>query len=165
MPTKPNSGKATKAVSSTTYIKTGSILHKVFSTIATSDDVNKALGQLRADGILPSDGATSQRIINLLRKRLADDRVKDWFSKRWTLFNECTILSLDESGRVVERRPDRVMTDGKRMVVVDFKFGTHRAEYHHQVAEYMLLLASMGYADIKGYIWYVYNNIIEEVKE
>lgn len=149
----------------TTYIKTGSILHKVFSTIATSDDVNKALGQLRADGILPSDGATSQRIINLLRKRLADDRVKDWFSKRWTLFNECTILSLDESGRVVERRPDRVMTDGKRMVVVDFKFGTHRAEYHHQVAEYMLLLASMGYADIKGYIWYVYNNIIEEVKE
>ena len=147
------------------YIKTGAILHRVFSTIATSDDVDKALGQLRADGVLPSYGPTPQHIINLLRKRLADDRVKDWFSSRWTLFNECTILSLDESGRVVERRPDRVMTDGKRMVVVDFKFGAPRAEHHFQVAEYMRLLVSMGHDDVKGYIWYVYNNIIEEVKE
>ena len=74
-------------------------------------------------------------------------------------------MSLDESGRVVERRPDRVMTDGKRMVVVDFKFGAPRAEHHFQVAEYMRLLVSMGHDDVKGYIWYVYNNIIEEVKE
>jgi predicted RecB family nuclease len=68
------------------------------------------------------------------------------------------------TGEVVERRPDRVMTDGKTVIVVDFKFGSPKPEYHEQVREYANLLADMGYNDIRGYLWYVYSNKIEEVK-
>lgn len=145
------------------YIKIGSILHKVFSSIATTADIGQVLAQLRADGILPTDSNKSQTIIDMLHKRLTDSRVKDWFSGKWTLFNECSILSMDGNGQLMERRPDRVMTDGKRVIVVDFKFGTPREEHHRQVGEYMELISSMGYADVKGYLWYVYNNRIEEV--
>ena len=56
------------------------------------------------------------------------------------------------------------MTDGERMIVVDFKFGRPRDEYYAQVREYMSLLAGMGYRDIKGYLWFVYSNKIEEVE-
>ena len=80
----------------------------------------------------------------------------------YILFNECTILSV-EDGNVVERRPDRVMTNGQEWVVVDFKFGSPKDEYHNQVREYMQLLVNMGHTNIKGYLWFVYSNKIEEV--
>ena len=100
----------------------------------------------------------------MLQKRLKDSRVADWFSNRWTLFNECSILSL-EDGQVCQHRPDRVMTDGHQWIVVDFKFGSPKPEYHDQVRQYMNLLADMGHQNIRGYLWYVYSNSIEEVKD
>ena len=145
------------------YIQTGSILHEVFSTIRTTKDIPEALQRLQFEGVLYDEQITAERIITMLKKRLENQRVADWFSERWTLFNECTILSI-ENGEVKERRPDRVMTDGKEWIVVDFKFGSPKPEYHDQVREYMQLLASMGHQNIKGYLWFVYSNKIEEVK-
>ena len=118
--------------------------------------------QLQLEGVLYDEQVTAEKISSMLHKRLNDKRVADWFSNRWTLFNECTILSV-ENGEVIERRPDRVMTDGKEWVVVDFKFGSPKDEYHDQVREYMQLLADMGHTNIKGYLWFVYSNKIEEV--
>ena len=144
------------------YIQTGSILHQIFSTIRTSADIDGALKRLQLEGILYDEQVTAEKILSMLRKRLQNARVSDWFSDRWTLFNECTILSV-ENGEVIERRPDRVMTDGKEWVVVDFKFGSQKNEYLDQVREYMQLLADMGHTDIKGYLWFVYSNKIQEV--
>jgi len=90
--------------------------------------------------------------------------VSDWFSGRWQLYNECTILTTDpETHTVLERRPDRVMTDGNEMIVVDFKFGKAHPEYKQQVEEYKQLLSNMGYQNVSGYLWYVYSNKIEMV--
>ena len=145
------------------YIQTGLVLHQLFSTIRTIDDIEDALRQLQFEGVIYDDHITADRITNMLRKRLSNPKVADWFSPRWTLFNECTILSV-ENGEVKEQRPDRVMTDGKEWIVVDFKFGSSKPEYHDQVRTYMDLLASMGHTHITGYLWYVYSNKIEEVK-
>ena len=145
------------------YIQIGSILHRIFSTIRTTADIDDALHQLEQEGIVYDNELTLDRITTLLRKRLEHPQVADWFSSRWTLFNECTILCV-EDGNVVERRPDRVMTDGHQWTVVDFKFGRPQAEYHEQVRQYMRLLASMGHQNIHGYLWYVYSNKIEAVE-
>ena len=144
------------------YIQTGSILHQIFSTIRTTEDIDVALKRLQLEGVLYDEQVTAEKISAMLRKRLQNARVADWFSDRWTLFNECTILTV-ENGNVVERRPDRVMTNGQEWVVVDFKFGSPKDEYHDQVREYMQLLADMGHTHIKGYLWFVYANRIEEV--
>ena len=101
------------------YIQTGSVLHQIFSMIRTTDDIEDALKQLQFEGVLYDEQITPERITAMLRKRLQDPRVADWFSPRWNLFNECTILTM-EDGEVKERRPDRVMTDGQHWVVVDF---------------------------------------------
>ena len=140
------------------------MLHQVFSTIRTADDIEDALRQLQFEGVIYDEHITAERITSMLRKRLSNPKVADWFSPRWTLFNECTILSLDD-GEVKEHRPDRVMTDGQEWIIVDFKFGSPKPEYHDQVRAYMALLASMGHTHITGYLWYVYSNKIEEVKE
>lgn len=146
------------------YVKMGSILHHVFSTIRTVADIDVALRQLEQEGILYDDEITAVKVSSMLRKRLESPRVKEWFSDKWTLYNECSILYTDADGHVCERRPDRVMSDGQRLVVVDFKFGHPRPEYQEQVREYMTLLQQMGHHQVEGYIWYVYSNQIESVK-
>ena len=145
------------------YIQTGSVLHQIFSMIRTTDDIEDALKQLQFEGVLYDEQITPERITAMLRKRLQDPRVADWFSPRWNLFNECTILTM-EDGEVKERRPDRVMTDGQHWVVVDFKFGSPKPEYNDQVREYMELIKTMQpEAEVNGYLWFVYSNKIEDV--
>ena len=146
----------------TNYILLGNILHRIFSVIRTKDDIGAALHQLESEGIIYDDVVTLERISTMLRRRLEHPKVAEWFSGRWTLFNECTILSM-EDGEVKEHRPDRVMTDGKEWIVVDFKFGRKKDNYPKQVRNYMELLKAMGHTEVKGYLWYVYSNIIEEV--
>ena len=147
------------------YIQAGSVLHEIFSTIRTVNDIPDALRRLQFEGVLYDEEMTAEHITSMLKKRLENPRVADWFSPRWTLFNECTILSV-ENGEVKERRPDRVMTDGQEWIVVDFKFGSPKPEYHDQVREYMDLIQKMESVSsdiIHGYLWYVYSNKIEEV--
>jgi len=146
------------------YIQMGSILHEVFSTIRTTDDISDALRRLELDGIIYDESLTRPRIEQMIRRRLEDPRVARLFSSEWTLFNECTILCRDaKTDKVYERRPDRVMTNGQETIVVDFKFGHPQDAYKDQVQEYMSLLRQMGYANVRGYLWYVYSNQIEEV--
>ncbi len=147
----------------TNYIQLGSVLHRVFSTIRTTSDIDNALHDLESEGIIYDNELTLDRITTMLHRRLEHPKVAEWFSDGWTLFNECTILSI-ENGEVIERRPDRVMTNGTRWIIVDFKFGRPQPEYHDQVRQYMHLLMAMGHTHISGFLWYVYSNKIEEVE-
>ncbi len=143
------------------YIKVGNVLHQLFSTILTEADIEPRLKELEQAGIIYNDDITSRELQDKISCALSNEKVKNWFSPRWKLFNECTILDYDkETGDVYEHRPDRVMTDGKEMIVVDFKFGKPRDEYHEQVQRYMRLLMRMGYKQVSGYIWYVLRNEI-----
>jgi ATP-dependent exoDNAse (exonuclease V) beta subunit len=145
-----------------TYIQLGSVLHNIFSTIRTTADIPRALRQIEQEGIIYDRTLTRSNLETMIAKRLENPRVADWFSPRWTLFNECNILSV-ENGTVTEHRPDRVMTDGREWIVVDFKFGRPRDEYHEQVRRYMQLLRQMGHDNISGYLWFVYSNQVIEV--
>lgn len=148
-----------------TYIKMGNILHNLFSKIRTTADIDCVIRQLEFDGVLYDNDITAERMRETLSKRLSDKRVADWFNPRWTLFNECSILFIDpNTNALVERRPDRVITDGNEIKVIDFKFGKPCEDYHRQVREYMHLLQSMNKtARISGFLWFVYSNRIEEV--
>ena len=148
------------------YIKTGKILHYLFSTINTTDDIDTSLAQLEMDGLIEESDTNIKRLRDMLHKRFSNRQVADWFSSRWTLFNECTILDYDAATDTVrEHRPDRVMKDEKtgEVVIVDFKFGSPRPEYVEQVNRYKALTQNMGYHNVKGYLWFVYSNRIEEV--
>lgn len=147
------------------YIRLGSVLHKLFSTINTADDIDNALLRMEYEGVTYDCGMIVDEIRKLLTQRLSSPQVAEWFSGRWKLFNECTILSYDEEKHAtVSHRPDRVMTDGRQMIIVDFKFGNPKPEYNRQVREYITLVSQMGYKNVKGYLWFVYSNKIVEVK-
>ena len=146
---------------SSQYIHQGELLHNLFAYIRTVDDIPQALARLRMEGVIASD-EQEQEIQKLAVWALGHPKVKEWFTGNWTLYNECAIIYMDKDG-LQTRRPDRVMMKEGQVVVVDFKFGKKKAVYHKQVRDYMSLLASMGYTHIRGYLWYVYNNELEEV--
>ncbi len=146
------------------YIKMGNVLHNLFSTISTTADIPRALRRLESEGILYDEDVSAEKLSAMLARRFENPQVASWFAPGWTLFNECSIISVTPEGEVRKLRPDRVMTDGRQMIVVDFKFGRRNQEYHDQVKQYMDLLCQMGHTNVKGYLWYVYNNQIEEVR-
>lgn len=144
------------------YIRQGQLLHTLFASIDTKEDLTAAIERLLFEGVIES-AEKAQEIYEIAEKALNLDEVKDWYSGEWTLYNECSIIYNDEQGKMQTRRPDRVMMKGNEVVVVDFKFGKKKPEYSTQVREYMSLLSEMGYTDIKGYIWYVYSGELENV--
>lgn len=148
----------------TRYIKIGNVLHQLFSTIYTTADIPARLNELEQQGIIYNDEITSAQLRTRIEDAITNPQVQEWFSKRWQLYNECTILEYNkDTNEMEEHRPDRVMTDGKEFVVVDFKFGKEREEYKKQVQQYMEILIRMGHTKVSGYLWYVVKNNVVEV--
>lgn len=148
--------------SDSSYLDRGLLLHALFAMIRTTDDVTSAIDRMERDGLI--DTADRKEIEHIVHRALTLPQASDWFSGHYTLFNECTILYRDDDGTVNRMRPDRVMTDGNRFIVVDFKFARERDEHHQQVSNYMTQLQNMGHTNTEGYLWYVYENRIVPVK-
>ena len=138
----------------------GLLMHDILGQIATVADVDKVLQQFELDGRLTKE--KSAETADRLRKLLSSEKPKGWFSGRYKVQNETEIIT--PQGKIY--RPDRVMIDEneRRVVVVDYKFGENREpRYKWQVANYMQLIAQMGYKT-EGYIWYTTLGKIEEVR-
>ena len=144
------------------YIRQGQVMHSLFSMIRTPNDVPGAIARLRMEGIIESD-KHEQQTLKLVNWALKHPQVKEWFSGKWNLYNECAIL-YRENGELQTRRPDRVMMKDGEVIVVDFKFGKPYPEYNIQVKEYMDLLHGMGYEQVSGYLWYVFYNQLEKIE-
>ena len=144
------------------YIRQGQLLHALFSCIHTKADISQALERLRMEGLIESH-THEEQIRKLTEWALGHPMVKEWFSGKWKLYNECAII-YKENGELKTRRPDRVMMKDGNVIVVDFKFGNPKESHRKQVREYMNLLTEMGYTQVRGYLWYVFNNELEEIK-
>lgn len=144
------------------YISQGQLLHVIFSAIATDKDIDHAFSELISEGIISSQKQVEQ-LKKLVYHALSHPKVSEWYSGKYRLFNECEIV-YKKNGIVQTRRPDRVMMKDDEVIVVDFKFGKRKPEYNDQVQGYMNLLAEMGYKNITGYLWYVFENGLEEVR-
>ncbi|MBQ4230196.1 MAG: Dna2/Cas4 domain-containing protein, partial [Salinivirgaceae bacterium] len=84
----------------------------------------------------------------------------DWFSKRWTVLTEQSIMLAD--GEI--RRPDRILESDTEVVVIDYKFTSHHnPEYNQQVSVYIDALRKLTGKKVSGYLWYVWPNEKVEV--
>lgn len=144
-------------------IDRGRLLHTLFASIKVLDDIDPAIDRLIAEGVI-AEKETEDDIRHLAHKAFSLPEVQDWYSGKWRLFNECEII-WQENGKLKTRRPDRVMMHNGETLVVDFKFGKPNKKYNRQVQSYIDLLVRMGAnpTSIKGYLWYVDENLIETI--
>lgn len=150
-----------EAASSRRFMNRGSILHTLFSTIRTLDDIEPAIRQLVSEGVI-GGVISEQEIREEARRAFSLPEIQPWYDGSWQLFNEQEIIWMTEDG-LQQRRPDRVMLRDNQMIVLDFKFGKPKNSHRQQVRQYMELLSRMGYTGISGYLWYVDENKIEKV--
>ena len=150
-----------EAESSQRFMNRGSILHTLFASIRTKDDIEPAISNLIAEGIV-GGVVSEQEIRDEVHRAFAHPAIQPWYDGTWQLFNECEIIWMTDNG-LQQRRPDRVMMRGDEMVVVDFKFGKPKQSHQRQVQTYIDLLKRMNYRNITGYLWYVDENQIERV--
>lgn len=132
-------------------------LHAVLSRMRYSDQMNEILMQVANEGLITTgevDELTAQ-----LSDVLGNPKVSGWFSREWDVLTEVPIL-LPEG---TESRIDRLLTKGKKAVVIDFKTGGRKKVYERQVLDYMDILRRMNFRDVEGYLLYIGENAIEEV--
>jgi CRISPR/Cas system-associated exonuclease Cas4 (RecB family) len=72
---------------------------------------------------------------------------------------EATVIS----GNDAEKRPDRVLIDDDKVVVIDFKTGAEKPADSKQVREYQALLKEMGYEKVEAYLLYIAQNKVVKV--
>ena len=161
------SGEKEAPHSRTNKRRIGILMHKVLSTIYTRKDIEKSLLALETEGEIgtqPEMDTLRQQV----ERAFEHPEVARWFDGTMKLYNECPILTQEYNknrGKYETYRPDRVMISPTEVIVVDFKFGHPRNEYHHQVTGYMEQLRLMEPdRQVKGYLWYIPNNRLEEVQ-
>ena len=95
----------------------GKMLHEIFRRIETVDDIDRAVNDMYYSGLLTLVERENYR--EQVVSYLNDPVYSAWFDGRYKVINERDILFCN-SGKA---RPDRVMVDGKKAIVVDYKFG------------------------------------------
>ena len=135
----------------------GIVLHDILSRINAAQDVQEAVAQAVSSGELPAAEAAETEA--MVERMVATAEPYGWFAAGVETFNELSIIDTD--GKV--HRPDRVVIDGQKVSVIDYKFGAHHSGYRRQVLQYMEMLRRMGYIDVEGYLWYAAENNIEKV--
>ena len=135
----------------------GIVMHDWLAGIITLEDREAALRRLIAAGqVREADIPELQERMNAF---MSFAQPFGWFEPHEQVLCEQDILL--PSGHT--QRPDRVMIDGKRAVIIDYKFGSeHKQTYQEQVRDYVSYFESMGYAT-EGYIVYVTLQKIDKV--
>ena len=150
------------------YIMLGNIVHSILEDIETAEDLERALQRAQCNGIF-KDENQYEEVNSLLRKALQTTPACQWFEAKWRVMNECRILYRDKDEKLKTCRPDRVICNGNRTIVIDYKTShlppspALRKAYIRQVNTYKQHLQKMGYTNVEGYVWYVVLGEIDEV--
>ena len=128
----------------------GKLLHEIFRRLETFSDVDQAVDDMYRTGLITGDERVRYR--EQVRVYLKDGVPSEWFDGTYRVINERDILLPGAD----KARPDRVLVQGDKAIVVDYKFGRKEEKgYLRQVGYYCKLLRQMGYRQVEGYIWYV----------
>jgi len=134
----------------------GIVLHSILSSIIMPSDIPAAVQRAVISGALPAE--EEEGVIRDFSERITAVESRGWFPEDpKAVRNEAAVI--DENG--VTTRPDRVVRLGENSVaVIDYKFGKRSKKHLEQVSDYCKLYRQLGYADVKGYVWYVPDNVI-----
>ena len=136
----------------------GVILHDILSRVVLPEDLSDSVRQAVLSGDLTEDEASDAEA--LLSQRIGEVMDRGWFpSDRESVMNEKDLLDVDGS----ISRPDRVVVDGRKVVIIDYKFGEHDGRYLRQLSRYRDIWKRLGYEDVSAMLWYVQTGEIVEV--
>ena len=89
--------------------------------------------------------------MKMLMDILKQPEISPFFDGRYKIKNEAGILKAGGG----EYRPDRLMFQDKKAIVLDYKTGKEDPEHISQLDQYGQLLLDMGYLNVEKYLLYI----------
>ena len=137
----------------------GTWWHDFFASIKTLEDFAAVLAHHLSTRRI--DGQMAKAVRTKLKKWMNHALFLDWFRGYDHVSIEQSIGLPD--GTIL--RPDRIIIQGKKAMVVDFKSGKPRPSHEEQVRTYMHLLSAMGHQPVEGYLFYLYEDRIVPISQ
>jgi ATP-dependent exoDNAse (exonuclease V) beta subunit len=134
----------------------GVLIHTVLSRIQTAEDLEPALLSVLGEGLINTDEMSNIR--TLLSGLLNHETLKPFFAAGVRARNEAEILV---SGGTAFR-PDRIIYDAGKTIILDYKTGKETPSHHEQVENYASILKEMGEINVEKYL--VYTDEMKVVK-
>lgn len=130
-------------------IEMGNVIHFALSQIKTAKDVDPILERLEIEGHFPKEASADikQKVLDVVNH----PKLADLFSEHRTILNEQEILTTD--GKSL--RPDRIVLDGKRATIIDYKTGKASPRHKEQIANYAAVLSEMDFEVKQSIIVYI----------
>jgi len=136
----------------------GKVMHEIFENIKTEKDISQAIDKLIFSGKISPD--KKSEIKQKIEEVLDNKQIKAWFSDDWHVRNEAEVILTN--GKTA--RPDRVISNKEKTIIIDYKFGEQEEEKHHkQVKSYIKILSEMEGKTVEGFLWYVDLDFIRKV--
>ena len=132
-----------------TRINYGKLVHEILAAIKSESEAASQLDRYGAEGIISANEKLT--IAAQLNHIFSDPQVRGWFNTTAEVKTEVPVIT----SRGIEKRPDRVLIDGKNAVVIDFKTGVEKPADTRQVLEYQTVLQQMGYETVGAYLLYI----------
>jgi len=157
MTIKKNAHKLTVKEDRKDRIEYGLLIHDLLARIKHKFHLPAALEELMQEGVINQD--QRKELFEKVNSLFKIETINSWFTTDWEVKTEVPILP--KSGEM--RRLDRVMLQGDRAIIVDFKTGEQRAGDRDQVAAYRKLLSQMGFSSIQAFLLYIEDAKILEI--
>ncbi len=142
-----------------TKINYGLHIHEVLSRMKYAADVDSTLDKIVFEGLITEVERIELKVE--LSALLNIPEVASWFARSWEVQTEVPIL-LPQGG---ESRLDRLIISDKKAIVIDFKTGEQKKGDNKQVLEYISILRKMNFVDVKGFLLYLRNREVVEVRD
>lgn len=143
------------------YVSYGNIMHTLLEKVTHWEEINTTLDYFIMEGlILPEE---KDFYYKKIYSAIKDANVENWFNGTFKSYQEYSLVTKEE-GKVIIKRPDRVLLSDNTTIVIDYKFGKLHNSHQKQVKEYMDILNNMGYPQVKGYLWYFEDQQVLEIK-
>ena len=126
----------------------GKTLHECLSLITHADTIDSTVRRV-ISGKNDFDQQHS-RLVSDLQKIMQDKQAAMWFEENSTIYCEREFVSV--AGKTL--RPDRVIVNHDKVVVVDYKTGKQLARHADQVNAYKQELQSIYQKPVEGYLLY-----------
>jgi len=129
--------------------KKGSNLHLILAEVNKAEEIVNIVEKLILEGLILEE--EKDDYIKRASTVLAHPELSALLNQNANQINEKSIIGVD--GKTY--RPDKLVLNGKEVSIIDYKFTAEESQSHvAQITNYKNLIETMGYKDVKPYLFY-----------
>lgn len=127
----------------------GKKLHTLFERLTEFKQAKSLVDAQKESGTLDEEEAAS--LLQQVRELFEDEQITALLRRKGQMLSERDVLMPD--GELL--RPDRVVIDQNKAVIIDFKTGEYYKKHDDQMRAYRRALQEMGYQDVEAHLLYL----------